>query len=72
MTPSKTKAAHRGDGGDLRNSQSGRADGFENTRSADQTQYLPDLQAKWLSRRFLIGPALASALAAIVFPEVRK
>jgi hypothetical protein len=67
MASNTAKAAHRGDGGDLRNSQSGRADGSENRRYSDQTQQLPDLQARWLTRRFLISSAMAWALAPHVF-----
>jgi hypothetical protein len=77
-SPDTAKAAHRGDGGDLRNSQSGRADGSENRRYSDQTQLvtprpaeLPDRQARWLTRRFLISAPLATMLAPLVFPEAR-
>jgi hypothetical protein len=38
MASNTARAAHRGDGGDPRNSQSGRADGSENRRSSEQTQ----------------------------------
>ena len=80
MASNIAKAAHRGDGGDLRK-QSGRADGSENRRSSDQTQLiltprpaaqsLPDLQARWLTRRFLLSAPLAAAIASLVFGEVR-
>ena len=38
MASNTAKAAHRGDGGDLRNSHSGRGDCSENRCSGDQTQ----------------------------------
>jgi hypothetical protein len=70
-SPDTAKAAHRGDGGDLRNSQSGRADGSENRRSGDQTQQLPDRQTRWLTRRFLISAPLAWAIAPARVPGAR-
>jgi hypothetical protein len=76
MASNTAKAAHRGDGGDLRNSQSGRADGSENRRFSDQTQLvtprlaaLPDLQVRWLTRLFPVSSATAAALAPLVFGE---
>jgi hypothetical protein len=90
MASKTAKAAHRSDGGDLRNSQSGRADGSENRRYSDQTQpvvcenqaltlrpaaalseVLPDRQVRWLVRRLLISPSLATAIAPLAFPEAR-
>jgi hypothetical protein len=36
-----------------------------------KNQALPDLQACWLTRRFLISAPLATMLAPLVFPEAR-
>jgi hypothetical protein len=36
-----------------------------------KNQELPERQARWLSRRFLLTAATASAIASLVFPEAR-
>ena len=69
MASNAAKAAHRGDGGDLRKIQSGRADASENRRFTDQTQQNPTraLQVVRLTRRCAISVAFAEALAPLAF-----
>jgi hypothetical protein len=39
------------------------------TPQSEKNQALPDLQARWLTRRFLLSAPLAAALASLVFGE---